>query len=301
MKTAVCIMAVTAVVAVAALPSGAADGRKLQFELVDGTVITGSVEVKAISIRVSNGNVLKVPVADLTELTVRSNKQAQPQHTVQAGKNTFVGTVTVKQFRIGSPYGHFTVKLDDIHRVCPGVQAIPGKFGRWAVGLRDKTRLRGMVISKSLSVQSRYGTAVVPFSHIERATFASDRKAIRVQCWGSDRIFGAIRPGTTISFKTNEGGVDLSAGKVAVVTHGPLALKGHSNPARSVAFSPDGKRLASASEDCTIKIWNTGTGKEVLTLKGHSKAVVSVAFSPDGKRLASGSWDDTVKIWDMPK
>ena len=77
-----------------------------------------------------------------------------------------------------------------------------------------------------------------------------------------------------------------------------LTLKGHSQLARSVAFSPDGKRLASGNADTTIKLWDTTGGKELVMLKGHSSVVNSVAFSPDGKRLASGSQDKTIKIWD---
>ena len=65
-----------------------------------------------------------------------------------------------------------------------------------------------------------------------------------------------------------------------------------------MAFSPDGKRLVSASEDETVKVWDAATGQETLTLKGHTDRVASVAFSPDGKRLVSASWDKTVKVWD---
>ena len=65
-----------------------------------------------------------------------------------------------------------------------------------------------------------------------------------------------------------------------------------------MAFSPDGKRLASASWDKTVKVWDAATGQESLTLKGHTDGVMSVAFSPDGKRLASASEDQTVKVWD---
>ena len=66
----------------------------------------------------------------------------------------------------------------------------------------------------------------------------------------------------------------------------------------SVAFSPDGQRLASASWDQTVKIWDSATGKELFALKGHAETVRSVAFSPDGRRLASASNDQTVRIWD---
>ena len=65
-----------------------------------------------------------------------------------------------------------------------------------------------------------------------------------------------------------------------------------------MAFSPDGQRLASASFDQTVKVWDARTGQESLTLKGHTSLVRSVAFSPDGQRLASASWDQTVKVWD---
>ena len=73
----------------------------------------------------------------------------------------------------------------------------------------------------------------------------------------------------------------------------------HAAVSTSVAFSPDGKRIASASQDRTVKVWDARTGQETLTLKGHTDVVSgSVAFSPDGKRLASASEDGTVKVWD---
>ena len=75
------------------------------------------------------------------------------------------------------------------------------------------------------------------------------------------------------------------------------ALKGHSDRINSLAFSPDGKILASGSDDKTIKIWQLDTGKLICTLTGHSAAVQSVAFSPNGRMLVSGSWDTTIKIW----
>ncbi|HYW74101.1 MAG TPA: protein kinase, partial [Pyrinomonadaceae bacterium] len=72
----------------------------------------------------------------------------------------------------------------------------------------------------------------------------------------------------------------------------------HNSYINSVAFSPDGKWLATGSDDGTVKLWDVGAGQELLTLKGHSGLVWSVAFSPDGKRLATASYDRTVKLWE---
>ncbi|HEX5270039.1 MAG TPA: hypothetical protein VFW33_06120, partial [Gemmataceae bacterium] len=75
-------------------------------------------------------------------------------------------------------------------------------------------------------------------------------------------------------------------------------LTGHSALVAGVCFSPDGRRLATASQDETVKLWDTATGQEALTLKGHTGMVTSVCFSADGNRLASASYDGTVRVWD---
>ena len=80
-------------------------------------------------------------------------------------------------------------------------------------------------------------------------------------------------------------------------------LAGHSDAVFAVAFSPDGKYVATASFDSTLKLWDAGTGKEIKTYGGtggHTKQVISLAFSQDGSMLASGSTDNTIKVWDVP-
>ena len=74
-------------------------------------------------------------------------------------------------------------------------------------------------------------------------------------------------------------------------------LEGHTDLVWSVAFSQDGRTLASGSQDRTIRLWNPNNGNLKRTLTGHRDAVNSVAFSPDGTTLASGSWDGTIRLW----
>ena len=76
-------------------------------------------------------------------------------------------------------------------------------------------------------------------------------------------------------------------------------LTGHTDWVQNVAFSPDGQTLASGSNDETIRLWETETGKHIATLTGHTDVVQSVAFSPDGQTLASASFDNTVRLWDI--
>ena len=85
----------------------------------------------------------------------------------------------------------------------PGVRATSGKLGRRTVELRDGTHLKGIMLSRSLRVQTRYGTMVVPLAHIHKADVASDGKSVRVQCRGPDQFAGATVPETTISLKTD--------------------------------------------------------------------------------------------------
>ena len=87
----------------------------------------------------------------------------------------------------------------------------------------------------------------------------------------------------------------------------PEPLRGHKSPVYCVVFSPDGKRIASATGDSRldkipgeIAVWNAATGKEIFSFAkpAHDKSIWSLAFDQNGKRLVSSSWDNTVGVWD---
>ena len=77
-----------------------------------------------------------------------------------------------------------------------------------------------------------------------------------------------------------------------------IQFRGHTSDVLDLALSSDGSRLATASWDQSIKLWDTNSGQELLTLRGHSGPVFRVKFSPDGNQLASCSGDGTVRFWD---
>ena len=77
-----------------------------------------------------------------------------------------------------------------------------------------------------------------------------------------------------------------------------LVQTGHSSDVNSIAFSPDGKFIASGGRDSRIEIWDVATGLSLRELRGHTGPVLAVAVSPDGRMIASGSEDRTIRIWD---
>jgi WD40 repeat protein len=137
-------------------------------------------------------------------------------------------------------------------------------------------------------------------SYFECAAFSPDSKTLAtIDRTGTIKLWG-VASGNEIAVMKGSTGAMFTSATIRVAFPGPeAARKRHTGAGLTLAFSPDGKTLASGSYDTTIKLWDVASGKNIATLTGHSDWVCSVAFSPDGKTLASGSDDKTGKLWNL--
>jgi eukaryotic-like serine/threonine-protein kinase len=165
------------------------------------------------------------------------------------------------------------------------------------------------VFTESITVHNKFGTArSVSFSTDGRCLAAGRDGAVNVWDWTKRQLLDSFpgHGGLTISVAFSSDG-RLASGS----WRGGLTLwdvkrtgtpfpipPGHRHPISALSFSPHGRRIASASFDRTIKVWDATTGKPIHTLRHPTGLVLGVAFSPDGSRIASAGEDKIVRVWD---
>ena len=108
------------------------------------------------------------------------------------------------------------------------------------------------------------------------------------------------QPGNVNALAWSPNGSSIAAIQVRSATTGKLSLtyKGHIQIVLTLAWSPDGRQIASGSADGTVRVWDATTGHTYVTYAGHSAEVNAITWSPDGKYIASGGADGTVQVWD---
>ncbi|MDZ8054957.1 MAG: eIF2A-related protein [Aulosira sp. ZfuVER01] len=195
------------------------------------------------------------------------------------------------------------------NQVLGGFSITANKFIDSSVELRDRQRLRTILGLSAFSVvaltlatfstiqyQRAEEAQIIALEQISTARFTINRNtfdSLMVGLDAANRLQSSVWGNTLQKIQAQ---MQTSLGQAVYWTRECNRLEGHQDVVQSVSFSPDGKILATASYDNTVKLWRLD-GSLIKTLKGHTKPVISVAFSSDSQMIASASQDGTVRLW----
>jgi WD40 repeat protein len=156
-----------------------------------------------------------------------------------------------------------------------------------------------------LTAAQQEGTVILPiilkpcaFKYTELANFQTvnipSRPLAKMPLFEREKLLATVAQYTSEALRTKQSPPLVSLSSETTL----LTYEGHNRKVRSVAWSPDGQRIASGSEDTTVQVWNASSGDLFLTYSNHSHLVRCVGWSPNGLYIASGGNDGTVQVWD---
>ncbi|NUQ61373.1 MAG: protein kinase [Pirellulales bacterium] len=165
---------------------------------------------------------------------------------------------------------------------------------------REAARQRDYARDQQQIAEQQRSIADLSASAARRSLYAADMNLAQY-AWESGHAARALE--LLESHRPRPGGQDLRGFEwyyLWRLCHSDRAtLLGHEGWVSSVAIAPDGKTLATASFDHTVRLWDLAARRTLAVLRGHTGSIICVAFGPDGRTLASGSVDRTVRLWDV--
>jgi WD40 repeat protein len=161
--------------------------------------------------------------------------------------------------------------------------------------LASATGFNGPIVLRDATTGQELRTLKTAFSlSVNNVAWSPDSKRLASAHWGINKNLSDPKTAEDFSFEDMKFSIRVWDAQTGTELR---SLAGHNNFVNTLAFSGDGKLLASGSHDSTIKLWDVATGSELRTLKGHSGSITAINFTPDGQFLVSGSDDGSARLW----